>query len=73
MLKVLGMINSVLGVMDIEPAKPDQSVEELIESREQARKNKDWPTADRLRQKPKDMGIGVIDTKKGPKWHKARD
>ena len=62
-------INSVLGVMDLLPAKPDKNVEELIIKREEARRVKDWETADRIRQELKDkMGIELIDTKDGPIW-----
>jgi len=62
-------INSVLGVMDLSPAKPDKKVEELIIRREEARRVKDWETADRIRQELKDkMGIDLIDTKDGPIW-----
>jgi len=71
-LKALARINSVLGIMDLEPPKVDQDMETLIEQREQARKNKDWDTADRLRRELKEMGIEVIDTKEGPGWRKVR-
>ncbi|MBU4425189.1 MAG: cysteine--tRNA ligase, partial [Proteobacteria bacterium] len=67
-LKVLERINSVLGVMDLAAPVAGQEVEALIEKREQARKNKDWESADRLRQELKEMGIEIIDSKEGPVW-----
>ena len=67
-LKVLERINSVLGVMDLAAPVVGQEVEALIEKREQARKNKDWESADRLRQELKEMGIEIIDSKEGPVW-----
>jgi cysteinyl-tRNA synthetase len=72
LLKVLGRINSVLGVMDLETTKQDKNIDDLIEQREQARKNKAWDMADRLRLQLKEMGIRVIDTKEGPVWRKIK-
>ena len=70
-LKALERINSVLDVMDLKPTKVDQDVVALIDKREQARRNKEWGTADRLRQELMARGVEVIDTKDGPVWHKA--
>ncbi|MFH1294020.1 MAG: cysteine--tRNA ligase [Pseudomonadota bacterium] len=71
-LKVLERINSVLGVMDLAAPVAGQEVEALIEKREQARKNKDWESADRLRQELKEMGIEIIDSKEGPVWREVK-
>ena len=71
-LKALERINSVLDVMNLKPTKVDQDVVALIDKREQARRNKEWDTADRLRQELMARGIEVIDTKDGPMWHKAK-
>ena len=68
--EVLESINSVLGVIDLEPPKPDKKVEEIIEKREKARRGKNWATADRIRQELKDLGIEVVDTKDGTIWRK---
>jgi hypothetical protein len=65
-LNAMKRIDSVLGVMDLTPKKADKEVEVLIARREAARQNRDWDTADRLRQQLKDMEIEVIDTKEGP-------
>ena len=48
----------------------DDEVEALIEQRTQARKNKDWATADKIRDELKAMGITLEDTAQGVKWHK---
>jgi cysteinyl-tRNA synthetase len=62
-------INSVLGVMDLDQAGMEKSVEDLIKKREQARKAKDWETADSIRQELKEkMGIELFDTKDGTIW-----
>ena len=70
---VLKRVNSVLGVMDLEPAKPDQSIEELIKKRENARRDEDWNTADRVRRDLREMGIEVIDARDGTIWRKIKD
>ena len=69
-LKALAHINSVLGIIDLNEPRSDQSVEALIARREEARKNKDWDTADQLRKELEEGGIELIDTKDGPIWRK---
>ena len=69
-VEVLKSINSVLAVLDLEPRKPDEAVEELVRRREEARKEKDWSAADRIRQQLKDMGIELIDTRDGTIWRR---
>ena len=71
-LVALGRVNSVLGIMKLEPrlGGADEAVEELIEMREQARKAGEWEKADDLRNKLREMGIEVADTKEGPLWRK---
>jgi cysteinyl-tRNA synthetase len=64
-------INSVLGVMDLELAEPDKTIDELIKRREEARKAKDWKTADFIRDELKvKMGIELIDAKDGTIWRR---
>jgi len=46
----------------------DKEIEELIERRQKARKEKDWKTADEIRDKLKEMGIILEDTPQGVKW-----
>ena len=43
----------------------------LISLREDARKRKDWATADRIRDELKGMGIVIEDSKTGPVWKRA--
>jgi cysteinyl-tRNA synthetase len=45
-----------------------KEAEELILKREEARKAKDWKTADEIRQQLKAMGISIEDTSQGVKW-----
>lgn len=49
----------------------DSEIEELIESRQQARKEKNWKLADEIRDKLKDMGIVLEDTPQGVKWKRV--
>ncbi len=69
-LETLQALDSVLGVMTFDIGEDNQEVSELVAQREAARKNKDWATADQLRNKLKKMGITVVDTKKGPMWRR---
>jgi cysteinyl-tRNA synthetase len=64
-------INAVLGVMDLELPEPDRKVQDLIRKREAARRDKDWESADQIRQELGDMGIELIDTRDGTVWRKA--
>jgi cysteinyl-tRNA synthetase len=60
--KVLGIIGKV------EAKELPEAAEKLIAEREDARKAKDWATADALRLKLKAMGVVVEDTAKGVRW-----
>jgi cysteinyl-tRNA synthetase len=62
--KVLG----VIGKVEPEPEALPKGAEKLIAKREEARKAKDWATADALRLKLKEMGVVVEDTAQGVKW-----
>jgi cysteinyl-tRNA synthetase len=61
--KVLG----VIGEVKEEEALPKEA-EELVRKREEARKAKDWKTADKIREQLRTMGIIIEDTHNGVKW-----
>ncbi|HOQ38274.1 MAG TPA: cysteine--tRNA ligase [Acetivibrio sp.] len=66
LIKELG---AVLGIAQKKQDKSiDSEIQELIDRRQQARKAKDWKTADEIRDKLKDMGIILEDTPQGVKW-----
>jgi cysteinyl-tRNA synthetase len=69
-LEILDIINTVLGVMDLEPGKPDQDIENLIRERDEAREKKDWTKADRIRDQLKGIGVEILDTKEGTVWRR---
>ena len=46
----------------------DSEIEALIEKRTEARKNKDFKTADEIRDKLSQMGIVLKDTPNGVTW-----
>lgn len=60
---VLGVIGEVK-----EKAKLSKEAEDLIRKREEARKAKDWKTADQIREQLKAMGIVLEDTAQGVTW-----
>ena len=70
--KTLGLIRelgSVLGIFTKESSNSlDSEIEALIEKREEARKAKDFKTADEIRDKLKSMNIVLKDTPMGVKW-----
>jgi len=73
---VLKNVDSVLGIMDLEPAiEKDQTVDALIRKREEARRAKNWTEADHIRRQLADMGIEVIDTLDVDRtiWRKERE
>lgn len=62
--------NKVLGIIDegtFERELPKEA-EELIRKREEARRAKDWKTADQIREQLRAMGIIIEDTPQGVKW-----
>ena len=72
----------LLGVLNQEPslylqgpsinAKMEQKIRLAIEKREQARKEKEWQQADKLRKELEKMGIIIQDTPGGTLWHIKR-
>ena len=49
----------------------DSEIEEMIEARQQARKEKNFALADEIRGKLLDMGIVLEDTREGVKWKRV--
>ena len=64
----------ILG-LSLRPVKIDEresgEIDRLVALREEARKNKDYAGADRIREELAGMGVVVEDTPKGPVWRKS--
>ena len=69
-----GLFDTLTGVLGIvynrKSDNLDDEIEKLIAERNEARKNKDWATADRIRDELKAQGIVLEDTAQGVKWHR---
>jgi cysteinyl-tRNA synthetase len=77
-------VRAMLDVLGLDPADPafittakadgkleqavDVLVRSLLEQRADARANKDWATADAIRDRLAEAGVEVEDTPSGPKW-----
>jgi len=68
---VMLKFDSVLGIMKHEKIKLDSEIEALVKKREQARKEKDFVTADEIRDQLKKKNIILEDTPNGIRWKKA--
>ena len=72
---VLDILEKLCGVLGIITEKKqetlDSEVEELIEQRQQARKDKNFARADEIRDKLLAMGIVLKDTREGVKWERS--
>ncbi len=74
-LEVLEQFDGVLGLgineMESEFIDAPSEIREMLDQRENARKEKDFKRADRLRDEIKEKGYEITDTKEGPKVKKA--
>lgn len=70
-IAVFDELTGVLGlVYNRKTETLDSDIEALIEARTNARKEKNWAEADKIRDKLKEMGIVLEDTAQGVKWHR---
>ncbi|NMC57487.1 MAG: class I tRNA ligase family protein, partial [Eubacteriaceae bacterium] len=66
---LLNELTGVLGIAQINSSQIlDKDIEELIRKRQQARKDKDFALADKIRDELKAQNIILEDTKEGVKW-----
>jgi len=65
--------DKILGYLqDTSPLTLDEEIEELINRREEARRQKDWVVADEIRDRLKEGGIILEDTPQGVRWKRER-
>jgi cysteinyl-tRNA synthetase len=73
-------INEVLGIFEDDSKKAsekessglsDEDIKEMIELRERARIDRDWATADSIRDELKEKGIVIEDGKEGVRWKRV--
>jgi len=69
-LEFLEEIDSIFDILTFEDILLDKQITKLIEEREKARKKKDFKKADEIRDKLKEKGIILEDTKEGVRWKK---
>ena len=71
-IQLFDEICGVLGILyNRDTGSLDQEVEDLIAKRQEARKNKDFATADAIRDQLKGMGITLMDTPQGVQWTRS--
>jgi cysteinyl-tRNA synthetase len=66
-ITTMRQFDQVLGLLDEVDAPVDAEVKRLLQEREQARKRRDFATADRLRAQIATLGYVVEDTPRGPR------
>ena len=73
-LKIFMELANVLGLLYVdEKTSLDDEIEALIAQRNEARKNKDWAKADKIRDELKARHIVLEDTPQGVKWKIVND
>lgn len=68
--KLLGFIDQTLDLNLLNSKDISKKQKELIQKREQTRKNNDFNTSDKIRNQLKDQGIEIRDTQYGPIWNR---
>jgi cysteinyl-tRNA synthetase len=72
---IVALIDRLCGILGIVSKKKeeilDKEIEQLIKDRQEARKNKDFALADKIRDDLKNKGIILKDTREGVRWHRG--
>jgi cysteinyl-tRNA synthetase len=64
-------LDGILGVLGRDDVMLDEEIERLIGEREQARKSRNFPRADAIREQLRNRGILLEDTPRGVRWKRA--
>lgn len=71
-LAALRRFDEIFAVLPSDAAGDDDAeIDALVEQREQARADKDWATADRLRDELAERGVELLDGKAGSRWRRV--
>ena len=66
LLEILGIVPEGTAGANLKPY--EEAVDLLLDIRNNAKKNKDWATSDQIRDRLKEIGFDVKDTKDGFEW-----
>ncbi|MBK1812575.1 cysteine--tRNA ligase [Clostridium sp. YIM B02505] len=70
-LKLIRELGGPLGILQKSTkVSLEDEIEQLVEQRQQARKDRNWALADKIRDELKDRGIVLEDTPQGVRWKK---
>ena len=71
LIKLMHELDKVLGILEEKEEELSPELKKLIDERENARKEKDFAKADKIRNELKEKGIILEDTKDGIRWKKV--
>ena len=71
-LAIFSELTGVLNIIQKKDEADEEKINELIEKRTAAKKNKDFAESDRIRDELKAMGIELLDTRQGTTWTKIK-
>lgn len=71
-LAIFSELTGVLNIIQKKDEADEEKINELIEKRTAAKKNKDFAESDRIRDELKEMGIELLDTRQGTTWTKIK-
>ena len=71
-ISLMNVFDKVLGILEEKEEKLGRELKKLIDERENARKEKDFARADKLRNELKEKGIILEDTKEGVRWKRVK-
>ena len=72
LVELLGEVDAHLDVLREERVSLDEAVERMIVQREEARRTRDFATADRIRDDLRERGIVLEDSRDGVRWRVVR-
>lgn len=71
-LELFNELTGVLNIIQKRDEVDEAKINEFIEMRNEAKKNKDFAQADKIRDELKEMGIELLDTRQGTTWTKIK-